>query len=458
MTGSVLVTALATFLLGGLFLEYSSAHALDMLLMEEEVETSAAMLASPRPLEDFAGICRELASHHPETPLAWRLFDAVTGAALASAGTTAILQDHLVVPAATGITVPLERGFAARTAAIGSRFLCLVVVDGRQPRALVDRYWLAGTVLIAVSCVVVLTLARLLARRASRLLLEVAADVRAATSANGISSRSGAPDEIRAVVDALQTSMQRIDDGSQRLRVFTAGFAHELRSPLQNLIAQAEVSLMRARDPGDYQAVLVSQLDDLRELADAIENLLAVCAAASLPPQGPREEFDLGLEAGLRLQREHSRASREEIDVQIATNGDTRVRGDRETALRGIRNVVANAIDWTPRGGRVRVEIRGEAHDVVVTVDDSGPGVPVDQRQHICEPFVRGPAPPRRRIGYGLGLAIARAAVVEHGGELTVATSPFGGARFRLTFQREGALTTPGGYSGAEPSAPDGER
>jgi signal transduction histidine kinase len=454
MTGSVLVSALATFLLGGLFLEYSSSHSLDMLLMEEEAETTTAMLASSQPIEDFGSICRELAAHHPETPLAWRLFDATTGAVLASAGTTAILQDHFVVPSAIGVTVPLDRGFAARIAAVGSRFTCLVVVDGRQPRALVDRYWFAATVLIAVSCVVVLALARLLARRAARLLLEVADDVRAATNAQGIASRSGAPDEIRAIVDALQESMQRIDEGSQRLRVFTAGFAHELRSPLQNLIAQAEVSLMRARAPGDYQAVLVSQLDDLRELADAIENLLAVCAAAAPPPRGLHEEFDLGVEAGLRLQRECSRAGREAIDVQVVTTGDMRLRGDRESALRGVRNVVANAIDWSPRAGRVRVEIAGEGSHVVVTVDDSGPGVPVDQRQRICEPFVRGPAPPRRRIGYGLGLAIARAAVVEHGGELTVGTSPFGGARFRLTFQREPVAATPVGYSGGQCSAP----
>jgi signal transduction histidine kinase len=183
---------------------------------------------------------------------------------------------------------------------------------------------------------------------------------------------------------------------------------------------------------------MASQLDELMELADAIDNLLAICARGGEPSPVAPEQFDVGKEAALRLGRESARAAREGITLDVHVEGDTEIAGNRESALRGIRNVVGNAIDWTPKSGRIEVSIVGEAKQVVVTVDDSGPGVPEDQRERIFETFVRGTARSGRRVGYGLGLAIARASVADHGGDIGIATSPLGGARFRLTFARAG--------------------
>jgi signal transduction histidine kinase len=86
----------------------------------------------------------------------------------------------------------------------------------------------------------------------------------------------------------------------------------------------------------------------------------------------------------------------------------------------------------------VNVDLEGAANEVVITVDDAGPGVPVELREKIFEPFYRGPAARGGRIGYGLGLALARSAVDAQGGRIEVGTSPAGGARFRVVLPRQG--------------------
>jgi signal transduction histidine kinase len=148
------------------------------------------------------------------------------------------------------------------------------------------------------------------------------------------------------------------------------------------------------------------------------------------------EEFDLIEEASLRLARERNHAEQRGIDLHIATSGDTHMRGDREAVLRALRNLVANAIEWSSRDDTIDVAIDGRPGAICVTVDDAGPGVPLEVRDQIFDPFFRGPSAHGRRVGYGLGLAIVRDAAELHGGSIAVATSPAGGARFVLELPR----------------------
>ena len=109
---------------------------------------------------------------------------------------------------------------------------------------------------------------------------------------------------------------------------------------------------------------------------------------------------------------------------------------DREAMLRALRNLVSNAVQWTPQGGQVNVTIAATDLNVTLTVDDSGPGIPGPMRAKIFEPFARGGERGGERVGYGLGLAIVREAVEAHGGTVEVATSPIGGARFVVHIPR----------------------
>jgi two-component system heavy metal sensor histidine kinase CusS len=441
---AALTPGLAVYLLGGIFLEWLATKEVEELIYEELHETGDALSEAADPVGSFSRICEELSVHHPATPLAWRLLDARSGRELGEWG---VVSDF---PAPTAIDATLHHGdgLFSRTEDFADGLRLQVCVDAGLSRDFVDRFWFVGGLLIAASSLVALFCSRLLSRNVSHLLEQVAADIRS-SDRTSLVAREGAPDEIRSVVDELHAEMRRIREDSERARIFTTGLAHELRSPLQNLISQSEVALLRRRDVQEYETVISSQLDELMEFADAIDNLLTICASGSESRPAARERFDLGPEAELRLRRERARAVREEIDLSFSLEGDTRMSGNRESVLRGIRNVVGNALDWTPRGGRVRVGIVGESDRIVVTVEDSGPGVPEDQRERIFEAFVRGPARSGRRVGYGLGLAIARAAVVDHGGSIAVDASSLGGARFELTFPRSSHEPEAGVEAGA---------
>jgi two-component system sensor histidine kinase MprB len=202
-------------------------------------------------------------------------------------------------------------------------------------------------------------------------------------------------------------------------------------------VGETEVALLtRGRDVG-YRRVLESNLEDLRDLADAIDNLVTICSRRRVEAGAAFEDFDLAEEARIRLERERAQAERHGIELALAAHGDLRMRGDREAILRGLRNLAANAIQWSPTGGRVDVALEGQPERILVTVDDAGPGVPEELRAQVFAPFFRGPAINGQRIGYGLGLAIVRSAVDVHGGSVWIGSSPRGGARFRVELPRE---------------------
>jgi two-component system heavy metal sensor histidine kinase CusS len=254
------------------------------------------------------------------------------------------------------------------------------------------------------------------------------------------------PREIGDVVSALGDMLGNIRTEADRTRLLTAGLAHELGSPLQNLIGETEVVLMRDHDAEEYRTVLRSHLEELRDIGHAVGNLMTLVSISQATGPREAERFDLSDEARLRLRRERAHAGRRQIQLEEQLPEEADLVGDREAIWLAVSNLVANAIDYSPTGGRVRIVMRADEREVTVSVEDSGPGVPEGEREKIFEPFYRGETMKNRRAGYGLGLSISKKAVDAHGGTLRVDRSPeLGGARFRLVLPR-----TPSGIRKAE--------
>ena len=247
-----------------------------------------------------------------------------------------------------------------------------------------------------------------------------------------------APVEIREVGQALNDMLRRIDVGLKQMRTFTAGLAHELRSPLQNLIGETEVTLLTDRTVGQYRALLASNLEDLHEMSDSVDNLVAYCRGSNpADHERSRERFDLADESRIRIDRLARHARSRRVDVRVRVDGDTSIEADREACLRLVRNLVANAIEWSPHGGRVTVDMIGRPTSVRVEVRDQGPGIPDKLRTKIYEPFVSGRTSSGRRAGYGLGLAICRSVVDDHDGRLRHERVTTGGTRFVAELPRD---------------------
>lgn len=407
-------------------------------LAQEELDEMRVLLTLEQPTpEVFGRIAADLVQQHLDVPIAWRV-QSVAGDAWGDFGATHLLGESLPPWTPLRETRWLGAGRAWHTDEIGHGLVAGVLLDGQEPLALLRRYERFALVILVLGGAVSVGVGALFGLRVARMLRAVAEHVRGVRTPEQPFDLElpEAPEEIRAVAESLHGMLAQIQREAEHARLLTVGMAHDLRSPIQDLLGGTEVALLRERSGAEYREVLSSHFEDLRELSRVVDNLVLLCAtpAASSPGVGMR--FDLGSEVRLRLQRQRERARRRGVELGLEESGDLVLHGDREALLLAIENVVDNAIHWSPAGSTVAVRLRGENDEVVVCVDDEGPGVPEAQRERIFEPFQRSEPVAGRRVGYGLGLALARSAVTAQGGAISVEDAPNGGARFRLRLPR----------------------
>ncbi len=224
----------------------------------------------------------------------------------------------------------------------------------------------------------------------------------------------------------------------------TAGLSHEIRNPLNAALLQLTVLERRvSRLGGDLPGPLLEPLllvkDEIRRLDHILEDFLQFARPRVFVPH----PVDLCQVVSRVLDLIDGEAERRSIHLERALSpepGSTRVAGEEERLRQVLVNLALNALEATPEGGRVWVRCAAEAPDpargergpsAVVTIEDSGPGVPPAARDRIFEPFFTTKAK-----GSGLGLSIVHAIVSQHGGTVSVEAAPGGGARFLLRLPR----------------------
>ena len=369
---------------------------------------------------------------HPDVGIAWRLWSPKTAEVWGEFGAPSLLPPVGAAPLDHWLRWQ-EVEFSGHENSDPDDPLRLgVLVDGRRRLLPLKRYGtIAGGILLSAALVALLG-GRMFASRTARQLARIASGIHE-TSKPGVPdllSGENPPQEIQRVADALTEALSKARREQERNSLLIAGIAHELRSPIQNLLGETEVLLMRDRSSEEYRAVLESHSDEIQDLAREIDNLVTLCAHASNQESKSSEAFDLGHEIELRLPRELIRAKRRSIDIRAKLEGDLAMTGDREALLLMVRNLVGNAISYSPEEGVIHVSAHGQGGEIVLTVEDQGPGVLPENRSRIFEPFQRGHDRPGTRAGFGLGLALSKEAVVAQGGKLSVSDSEYGGARF----------------------------
>ena len=244
------------------------------------------------------------------------------------------------------------------------------------------------------------------------------------------------PAEICAAAEVLRSKLDDVQGMAKTARLMSSGLGHELRSPLQNLMSEVDLALLKEREPAEYRRILLSQKEELHKLGRMVDNLLALCAAHESRRHGAVEVFDIGKEADIRLERERALAKKQQVQLQVEQLGELDYEGDREATMLVLRNLVTNAIDWSPEGGVVNVLLTGEEGEIEIIVDDSGPGLAATDRERIFDPKHRGRQ--GASVSYGLSLALTKQAVEMHDGTIEADASPLGGLRFRVHLPRRG--------------------
>ncbi len=224
-------------------------------------------------------------------------------------------------------------------------------------------------------------------------------------------------------------------DQEARREQLMATLSHELRTPLTSL--RMAVDLLRRGVPeGERPALLESAHEDVLRLEDVAQRLLDVSRSRAMTIALERQNVDLGAVIA-QVTRLFALQARER-GVTLATTGPAgglTVAGDPTKITWALSNLIANALRYTPSGGRIVLEARAEDGGVLVSVSDTGPGIPPEQRERIFERFVQGPDGAEAGAA-GLGLAIVRDIVQAHGGRIRLESEVGKGSRFTLELPR----------------------
>jgi two-component system heavy metal sensor histidine kinase CusS len=226
------------------------------------------------------------------------------------------------------------------------------------------------------------------------------------------------PPELAEMAHHFNAMLGRLDDSFQRLSAFSADIAHELRTPLSNLLTHTQVTLTRPRPLEDYREALHSNLEELQWMAQLVNDMLYLAKADHGLLMPKREPLELAEEADVLL--EFFAPLAEDARVTLSREGSAHMDGDRSMLRRALSNLLDNALRFTPAGGEVRVRIADLAKGLSLTVENSGDGIDGAMLPRLFDRFYR--ADPARQEGSsehaGLGLAITQSIIRAHGGQI----------------------------------------
>jgi two-component system heavy metal sensor histidine kinase CusS len=225
------------------------------------------------------------------------------------------------------------------------------------------------------------------------------------------------PAELVDLGNAFNQMLAQLQDSFDRLRHFSSDIAHELRTPISNLMLQTQVAASKARTADEYREVLYSNLEEYERLAKMIGDMLFLAQADNGLAVPTRSPIDLSEE--MQAMFGFYEALAEENGVRLELEGSGRVDGDRLMIRRAISNLLGNAIRQTPRGKTVRSTL-AERPDGGCTLRMTNPGsIAPEHLPRLFDRFYRvDPARQSGHGGAGLGLAITRSIVTAHGGTI----------------------------------------
>ena len=253
-------------------------------------------------------------------------------------------------------------------------------------------------------------------------------------SANELNTRlvpKAVPAELTELAASFNELLQRLEEAFNRLSNFSADIAHELRTPVTNLMTQTQVALSQVRSVEEYQEILYSSMEEYERMAQMIGDMLFLAKADN--EQHPLHMETIDLESELHNLFDYYEAWAEGHQVSLNLEGQAQIRGDRLMLRRALSNLLSNAIRYTPAQESVTVRLRQDKESVNITVQNPGSPLPPEHLSRIFDRFYR-PDPSRQRSGEGagLGLAIVKTIVESHGGRI-VATSDKKGTQLRIT-------------------------
>lgn len=241
------------------------------------------------------------------------------------------------------------------------------------------------------------------------------------------------PEELNELANAMNVMLDRLDGGVQQLSQFSDDLAHELRTPIGNLMGKAQVTLSRERPVEQYKDVLEASIEELTRLNRIINDMLFLAQVSQPHTQVPFKAVSLADEA--KRVSELFEFSSEQKGISLRLHGWGTIMADRLMVQRALSNLLSNAIRHSPEGLPIDIAVERCGDEVYLWVENRGPGIEQVHLPHLFERFYRaGSGRSRLEGGTGLGLAIVKSIMHVHGGRVEVSSDVNGLTRFSLVF------------------------
>ncbi|WP_116123242.1 heavy metal sensor histidine kinase [Paraburkholderia sp. BL6669N2] len=243
--------------------------------------------------------------------------------------------------------------------------------------------------------------------------------------------------ELKELEQAFNGMLARLDESFTRLSQFSANLAHDMRTPLTNLLAAAQVALSQRRSAEDYRDVIESSVDEYQRLSRMIEDMLFLARSDQADTLLSLRSLDAVAEAE-RVAGYYETVA-EDVHVKIKVTGEGTVHADLLLFQRALSNLLSNALVQAPQGTSIIIDCKEEPDATTLSVSDSGAGIEARHLERIFERFYRvDPSRHGSASGTGLGLAIVKSIMKSHGGQCGFESRPHVRTRFWLRFPNHG--------------------
>jgi two-component system heavy metal sensor histidine kinase CusS len=241
------------------------------------------------------------------------------------------------------------------------------------------------------------------------------------------------PRELQPLAIAFDEMLKRLDDSFTRLSQFSADLAHELRTPIANMLGEAQVALSRDRSAAEYRETIESTIGECERLSGIVDNLLFVARADAATE--PVEPVRFDARAAIEKIAAFYETIAEDRHITINCSGRGQISADPALFERAVGNLVDNALRFTPENGSIQIALTEHPGDFEIAVSDNGSGVAAEHLPRVFDRFYRA-EPSRGSDGAGLGLALVKSILDLHGGSARIHSQIGHGTTVSLTFPK----------------------
>ncbi|MCP3681008.1 MAG: heavy metal sensor histidine kinase [Gammaproteobacteria bacterium] len=240
------------------------------------------------------------------------------------------------------------------------------------------------------------------------------------------------PKELQQTAHNLNGMLTRIEKVFTRLQQFSAELAHEMRTPINSMRCQIEVSLSQERSKKEYHQALINSLEECHRISHLIDDMLFI--AKSTHPHYMLANTEIAIRPLLDNLIEYLTLLAEEKGITFQIRGEATLMGDEKLLKRAFNNILVNSIKHSKPQQSITIEIQSTTHQAIITVQDKGVGIPPEALEHVFKRFYRvDKARSRDEGGTGLGLAIVKSIIELHHGNVTLTSQPQRGTTVTIT-------------------------